>query len=174
MGRWFGYRRGYEDLPRVWMTERLEEFFRIGATIDAEIREELADLSRPPYDPERLRGHTSTPSPHRHHVRCATAICVHASLSYEGKRIQTIVFSPRPGHAEIEPEAQHELLVAIASKVPTSRTSPVGSNHVFRASPPLRSSSSSTHTSRTNDSIRSSTASSSGATSRLRTPTRDC
>ena len=26
MGRWFGYRRGYEDLPRVWMTSELEDW----------------------------------------------------------------------------------------------------------------------------------------------------
>ena len=24
MGRWFGYRNGYEDLPRIWMTYDVE------------------------------------------------------------------------------------------------------------------------------------------------------
>ena len=24
MGRWFGYREGYADLPRIWMTDELE------------------------------------------------------------------------------------------------------------------------------------------------------
>ena len=27
MGRWFGYRFGYEDLPRLWMTRELRLYF---------------------------------------------------------------------------------------------------------------------------------------------------
>ena len=27
MGRWFGYRRGYGDLPRIWMTDELKGYF---------------------------------------------------------------------------------------------------------------------------------------------------
>ncbi|MGW3014661.1 Z1 domain-containing protein, partial [Streptomyces longwoodensis] len=28
MGRWFGFRHGYADLPRIWMTDELAEWFR--------------------------------------------------------------------------------------------------------------------------------------------------
>jgi hypothetical protein len=42
MGRWFGYRQGYEDLPRIWMTADLAESFRDLATVEAEIRADMA------------------------------------------------------------------------------------------------------------------------------------
>src|SRR5690606_3110573 len=41
MGRWFGYRRGYEDLPRIWMPDHLKLKFRALAVVEAEIREEI-------------------------------------------------------------------------------------------------------------------------------------
>lgn len=41
MGRWFGYRQGYEDLPRMWMTKRMQASFRQLATVEAELREEI-------------------------------------------------------------------------------------------------------------------------------------
>lgn len=41
MGRWFGYRRRYEDLPRIWMTVDLKLRFRAMAAIESEIRDEI-------------------------------------------------------------------------------------------------------------------------------------
>jgi hypothetical protein len=41
MGRWFGFRRGYEDLPRIWMPQDLALKFRALAGIESEIREEI-------------------------------------------------------------------------------------------------------------------------------------
>ncbi len=43
MGRWFGYRPGYADLPRIWMTEELREQFFDLATIEAEMRRDITD-----------------------------------------------------------------------------------------------------------------------------------
>jgi len=45
MGRWFGYRAGYEDLPRLWMTEDMRGAFQQLATVEAEIREDIASYS---------------------------------------------------------------------------------------------------------------------------------
>ena len=36
MGRWFGYRNHYGDLPRIWMTDELREWFAHLATVEAE------------------------------------------------------------------------------------------------------------------------------------------
>ena len=44
MGRWFGYRSGYEDLPRIWMTRELEEQFMALATVEAEIRDDVCQI----------------------------------------------------------------------------------------------------------------------------------
>lgn len=41
MGRWFGYRPGYEDLPRVWMTRDMRDAFKELATVEAEIRNDI-------------------------------------------------------------------------------------------------------------------------------------
>lgn len=41
MGRWFGYRPGYEDLPRIWTSEDLKLKFRALAGIEEEIRTEI-------------------------------------------------------------------------------------------------------------------------------------
>ncbi|ATQ55025.1 Z1 domain-containing protein [Paracoccus yeei] len=41
MGRWFGYRRGYEDLPRIWMPRDLKLRFRALAAVEQEIRDDI-------------------------------------------------------------------------------------------------------------------------------------
>lgn len=41
MGRWFGYRKGYEDLPRIWTTQRLKEDFQFLAEIETDLRTEI-------------------------------------------------------------------------------------------------------------------------------------
>lgn len=41
MGRWFGYRHNFEDLPRIWMTNEMRSNFLDLATVEAEIRYEI-------------------------------------------------------------------------------------------------------------------------------------
>src|SRR3954469_7252539 len=41
MGRWFGFRNGYADLPRIWMTDELVGWFRHLAIVEAEIRKDI-------------------------------------------------------------------------------------------------------------------------------------
>ena len=41
MGRWFGYRRGYELLPRIWLTSKTYDQFVFLSTLDEELREEI-------------------------------------------------------------------------------------------------------------------------------------
>ena len=54
MGRWFGYRRGYEDLPRIWMTRELENAFRDLVNVEEMIRSEIAAISRKGWTPSEL------------------------------------------------------------------------------------------------------------------------
>lgn len=63
MGRWFGYRAGYELLPRIWMPRETRNKFVFMAGVEQELREELAlfqDGGRDPaeYGP-RVRVHPS-------------------------------------------------------------------------------------------------------------------
>ena len=46
MGRWFGYRRRYEDLPRIWIPEELRLRFRALAGVEKEIRDEIEQYRR--------------------------------------------------------------------------------------------------------------------------------
>lgn len=44
MGRWFGYRPGYEDLTRVWMDEDVVEHFVYVSEISRDLRTSVADM----------------------------------------------------------------------------------------------------------------------------------
>ena len=46
MGRWFGYRPRYEDLPRIWMPEDLRLRFRALAAVEEEVRDEIDQYRR--------------------------------------------------------------------------------------------------------------------------------
>lgn len=41
MGRWFGYRKKYELLPRLWLTEKTKHQFEFLAALDQELRDEI-------------------------------------------------------------------------------------------------------------------------------------
>ena len=43
MGRWFGYRRGYELLPRIWMTESAVSKFEQLAALDEQLRNDITE-----------------------------------------------------------------------------------------------------------------------------------
>lgn len=44
MGRWFGYRPGFDDLVRVWMPESTRASFAHSTEVTAELRDELLDM----------------------------------------------------------------------------------------------------------------------------------
>jgi len=91
MARWFGFRPGYEDLPRIWMTDKLQEWFRHLATVEHEIR---LDIDR--YEQQGL-----TPTEFGVRIRTHPVLRVTAKMgaykpayaSYGGRRIQTRYFT---------------------------------------------------------------------------------
>ncbi|MDJ0395012.1 Z1 domain-containing protein [Rhodococcus sp. G-MC3] len=92
MGRWFGYRTGYEDLPRVWMTSELRDWFRHLATVESEIRRDIGIYMVEDETPRsfavRIRTHPSL------RVTAAAKMdsAVRAFAAYGGRRIQTRYF----------------------------------------------------------------------------------
>jgi hypothetical protein len=93
MGRWFGYRRGYADLTRIWMTDEMREWFHHLATVEQEIRYDIERYERDHVTPEelgpRIRTHPKlaiTAAAKMQHARTAEA-------SYSGRRLQTILFN---------------------------------------------------------------------------------
>src|SRR5699024_2991633 len=45
MGRWFGYRNGYEIYPRIWMNETARDRFKFVAQLDQELRETIEEYA---------------------------------------------------------------------------------------------------------------------------------
>lgn len=92
MGRWFGFRHGYSDLPRIWMTESVQQHFQDLATVEEELRR---DTQR--YELEELTPMEFAPRIRRHPALNITSPVKmqHAEeveRSYEGRRLQTILF----------------------------------------------------------------------------------
>ncbi len=95
MGRWFGYRNGYADLTRIWMTDEMRGWFHHLATVEQEVRYDVERLEVEHLTPEqfgvRIRTHPTlaiTSAAKMQHARRAEA-------SYAGRRLQTILFNHR-------------------------------------------------------------------------------
>lgn len=92
MGRWFGFRKGYQDLPRVWMPDELRSWFYDLATIEAELREELSvfmDMGIKPLEVQtRIRQHPDMQITSKAKMQDAEK----ASMSFSGRKEQTIKF----------------------------------------------------------------------------------
>lgn len=93
MGRWFGYRVGYEDLIRIWMSAELKSWFLMLSIVEAEIREEIqvyeAEGKTPAELPVKIRTHPQMSVTSAAKMRSA----VKAQVSYSGRRVQTIMFN---------------------------------------------------------------------------------
>ncbi|MEQ4565257.1 Z1 domain-containing protein [Paenarthrobacter sp. CAP02] len=92
MGRWFGYRVGYEDLIRIWMSAELKSWFLMLSIVEAEIRDEIAiyevEGKTPAELPVKIRTHPQMSVTSAAKMRSA----VTAQVSYSGRRVQTIMF----------------------------------------------------------------------------------
>lgn len=95
MGRWFGYRDGYNDLCRIYTTEELAEWYRYIALANQELRNELEYMIAINSTPEKyglkVRSH-----PGRLAVTsaCKSRHAEKLSLSFAGQFPKTIVFNP--------------------------------------------------------------------------------
>jgi hypothetical protein len=117
MGRWFGYRRGYEDLPRVWMPVPLQMSFRALAGIELEIRDEIRQyVDQQPLTPmefavriRELPGMAITAANKmRHAEKC--------DVSWWGQHVQTIRFDHRdPDVVSLNWAAAGELVSPLAT-----------------------------------------------------------
>ncbi|MFF4436785.1 Z1 domain-containing protein [Streptomyces sp. NPDC001621] len=92
MGRWFGFRNGYADLPRIWMTDELAEWFRHLATVETEMRRDIDKYMTEDETPltfaVRLRTHPALRVTAAAKMRDAVV----AASAYGGTRVQTHYF----------------------------------------------------------------------------------
>lgn len=118
MGRWFGYRRFYELMPRIWMTSATVKKFRFLSQLEVELREDLkkymiSDVRPIDYGP-RIK---SSPKvswlrlTSRHHMSNA----VPAEMDFTGVRPQTTVFDKNITELEENINITDEFIASIKS-----------------------------------------------------------
>lgn len=95
MGRWFGYRHGYADLTRIWMPDELRQWFYHLATVEQEIRIDIARYEVDGVTPRGLGPRIRTHPKLAITAAAKMQAAVDASVSYSGRRIQTILFNHR-------------------------------------------------------------------------------
>lgn len=92
MGRWFGYRPGYADLPRVWMTEEMQRYFHDLATVEEEIRNDIRRYERENITPRefavRIRTHPQLAVTARNKMHAAISVM----QSFSGRCVWTLRF----------------------------------------------------------------------------------
>ncbi|MCV2458384.1 Z1 domain-containing protein [Streptomyces sp. ICN988] len=111
MGRWFGFREGYADLPRIWMTDGMRDWFRHIATVESEMRRDIdvymVEDKTPRTFAVRMRTHPSLRITAAGKMRDA----VKASAAYGGQRVQTRYFRTRDAEwLRANRQAAHDLV----------------------------------------------------------------
>lgn len=95
MGRWFGYRKGYELLPRIWMTDNTFEQFQFLTTLEEELREELKEYAignKHPADYGPRVKNTPKVSWLRVTARNKMQKAIEIDMDFSGASVQTIHF----------------------------------------------------------------------------------
>ncbi|MFD7886004.1 Z1 domain-containing protein [Streptomyces bauhiniae] len=135
MGRWFGFRNGYADLPRIWMTDELAEWFRHLATVETEMRRDIdtymTEAENPLTFAVRLRTHPALRVTAAAKMRDA----VTAASSYGGKRVQTHYFRTDAEWLRRNIKAARDLVAAATHNAVRIEERQSESRYVFRDVP---------------------------------------
>lgn len=98
MGRWFGYRSGYEDLLRIWVADGLDRDYAFLALVEKDLRDEIRSVEDSEYTPRQV-GVKVRCHPGRLEItaagKMANARLVRLSMS--NARQQTFIMDGRPG-----------------------------------------------------------------------------
>ena len=98
MGRWFGYRKGYELLPRLWITEKTKQQFEFLADLDKDLRDEITRMDIMGIRPENY-GPKVKNTPKCSLIRITAKNRMQSAqasdMDYTGGTIQTYMFLPQ-------------------------------------------------------------------------------
>ncbi len=91
MARWYGFRRGYEDLIRIWTTDGIARWFAELALVEQSLRDSIVALGRAGRRPDqmaiRLRAHSDLLLTARNKARIAAS----QQDSWSGEHPQTVL-----------------------------------------------------------------------------------
>ncbi|MFE5878650.1 Z1 domain-containing protein [Rhodococcus sp. NPDC056506] len=130
MGRWFGFRNGYEDLPRIWMTDELRSAFRHLSLVEHEMRQDIdvykLQNKTPMEVAVRIRTHPSL------RITAKMGAAAPAKTSYSGARLQTRYFRENdPDWLTQNLDAAERLLQSVAARSVRENSSQ-GDHTVYR------------------------------------------
>ncbi len=95
MGRWFGYRKGYELYPRVWLSGNTKEQFEYLSMMDQELREEIRMMEVRGLRPDRYAVKIRN-TPNLGFIRITARnrmqSVMDAEMDYSGSYNQTYIF----------------------------------------------------------------------------------
>jgi hypothetical protein len=95
MGRWFGYRIGYEIYPRIWLNQRIKERFEFVTQLDEELRLDIEEFRRLGKTPKEF-GVKVKNSPNNAFIQITSKNKMQgatpATVDFEGIQKQTILF----------------------------------------------------------------------------------
>ena len=92
MGRWFGYRPGYGDLPRIWTTRDLADDFRFLSEVELDIRQEIERYAGGDASPEELAVRIQLHPRMQVTAKLKMQFSIQAAASFEESRPQTTYF----------------------------------------------------------------------------------
>ncbi|KAB8125580.1 endonuclease [Gracilibacillus oryzae] len=99
MGRWFGFRKGYELYPRIWMTDNTFDQFQFLTSLEEELREELKEYELGNKNPSEY-GPRVKNSPKVSFLRVTAKNkmqnAIQIDMDFSGASIQTIHFENNP------------------------------------------------------------------------------
>lgn len=124
MGRWFGYRPGYEDLCRIWMTRTSRDWYAYIARASEELRSELRRMQRAKMSPEqfglRVRSHpASLEVTARNKLGTSKTVTVNIDLVSRMLETSVVYADPSP-----EAEANREAIVSLSNELATLSRDP--------------------------------------------------
>jgi hypothetical protein len=134
MGRWFGFRPGYGDLPRIWMTDDLKSnFYRLGG-LDREMRQLIEKSYSGHVTPEHfaplIRIHPNLAVTSR--MKMSHSDVEQMRLSYGSTRSQTILFSRDKTWLQTNIDAAAGLVSAALASGSKLEPSSLPRRHVLR------------------------------------------
>ena len=115
MGRWFGYRLGYEDVCRIFIPSELSEWFQKITDASEELREEFDHMAAIRATPRnyglRVQTHPSLMITSKVKMRSGTKI----KISYAGTISETVVFHREANYINDNYQTTEQLLQAIGT-----------------------------------------------------------
>ncbi|WP_143413336.1 Z1 domain-containing protein [Glutamicibacter sp. BW78] len=93
MGRWFGYRPGYADLPRIWTTATMAEDFRFLSDLETSIRQDIEAYGDEKISPSNFAVRLMLHPKMQVTSRLKMQFAIPAEASFSGATPQTTYFS---------------------------------------------------------------------------------